>query len=91
MCDVMMNSDKMTDHLHGDIRHNNVKKRKFDDTYAAAAVGVLNEDVNADVDAVDGKQRSCYDDGDDSCGSYIVGDVEDSLNEEAMRLKSSIR
>ena len=88
MCDVMTDD-------HEAERDDNVKKRKLDsmnhDTYAV--VSVLD-----DVDVVNGLRRGR--DSDDHVGrssdhhsDHHVGGVEEreSLNEEAIRLKSSIR
>jgi hypothetical protein len=88
MCDVMMmTTNKMADNHHdsqGDTRdddhHDNVKKRKLD-TMSHDNSDVVNDGLRRGKDD-DGHHRSEH-----NCGV----DDRDSLNEEAIRLKSSIR
>jgi hypothetical protein len=90
MCDVI--ADNHRDGHGNKNRDDNVKKRKLDsmnqDTYAV--VRVLD-----DVDVVNGLRKGRDSDGHDSSGhssDHHVGvDERESLNEEAIRLKSSIR
>ena len=90
MCDVI--ADKHRDDRGYNNRDDNVKKRKLDsmnqDTYAV--VRVLD-----DVDVVNGLRKGRDSDGHDSSShssDHHVGvDERESLNEEAIRLKSSIR
>ena len=85
MCDVI--ADKHRDDRGNNNRDDNMKKRKLDsmnqDTYAVAR-------VLDDVDVVNGLQRGRGSDGHDSSNHHSDHHVE-SLNEEAIRLKSSIR
>ena len=86
MCDVI--TDNHRDGHGYNKRDDNVKKRKLDsmnqDTYAV--VRVLD-----DVDVVNGLRRGRDSDGHDSSDHHVGVDERESLNEEAIRLKSSIR